>query len=175
MHIGIGIRRGRTTHKKLHVDTLILIPTFKIYVFSYSRQTDDDCRFCHSRRRFLVDCCLTHHCHCSANAFANAATSRRAFASHSPGWLSRGFSSRHNLLTCHRLSTRRLVVESPLSAPPSHFPRLIVTSPLFALPLLLNAHAAAPRRVIASPRVGASNSLSPFVKNNPPPPAGFSF
>jgi hypothetical protein len=27
-------------HRKLHVDTLILIPTFKIYVFSYSRQTD---------------------------------------------------------------------------------------------------------------------------------------
>jgi hypothetical protein len=26
--------------RKLHVDTLILIPTFKIYVFSYSRQTD---------------------------------------------------------------------------------------------------------------------------------------
>jgi hypothetical protein len=29
-----------TTHRKLHVDTLILIPTFKIYVFSYSRQTE---------------------------------------------------------------------------------------------------------------------------------------
>ncbi len=28
------------THRKLHVDTLILIPTFKIYVFSYFRQTD---------------------------------------------------------------------------------------------------------------------------------------
>jgi hypothetical protein len=27
-------------HRKLHVDTLILISTFKIYVFSYSRQTD---------------------------------------------------------------------------------------------------------------------------------------
>ncbi len=27
-------------HRKLHVDTLILIPTLKIYVFSYSRQTD---------------------------------------------------------------------------------------------------------------------------------------
>ncbi len=27
-------------HRKLHVDTLVLIPTFKIYVFSYSRQTD---------------------------------------------------------------------------------------------------------------------------------------
>jgi hypothetical protein len=50
-----------------------------------------DCRFCHSCCHFLVDCCLTHHCHCSADAFANAATSRRAFASHLPGWLSRGF------------------------------------------------------------------------------------
>jgi hypothetical protein len=28
-------------HRKLHVDTLNLIPTFKIYVFSYSRQTDE--------------------------------------------------------------------------------------------------------------------------------------
>ncbi len=28
------------TDRKLHVDTLILIPTFKIYVFLYSRQTD---------------------------------------------------------------------------------------------------------------------------------------
>jgi hypothetical protein len=27
-------------HRKLHVDTLILIPTFKIYLFSYSRWTD---------------------------------------------------------------------------------------------------------------------------------------
>jgi hypothetical protein len=27
-------------HRKLHMDTLILISTFKIYVFSYSRQTD---------------------------------------------------------------------------------------------------------------------------------------
>jgi hypothetical protein len=27
-------------HGKLHVDTLILLPMFKIYVFSYSRQTD---------------------------------------------------------------------------------------------------------------------------------------
>jgi hypothetical protein len=27
-------------HRKLHVDTLIIIPTFKIYVFSYFRQTD---------------------------------------------------------------------------------------------------------------------------------------
>ncbi len=36
----LTIRRGQTTHRKLHVDTLILIPTFKIYVFSYSRQTE---------------------------------------------------------------------------------------------------------------------------------------
>jgi hypothetical protein len=134
-----------------------------------------DCRFCHSRSGFLVDCSLTHHCPCSANAFANAATSRCAFASHSPGWLLHGFSSRHNLLTCHRLSTRRLVVVSPLVAPPSHFPRLVVASPLFAPPLPLNAPAAASRRVIPSPRVGSSYSLSPFVKNNPPPRAGFSF
>jgi hypothetical protein len=28
------------THRKLHVDTLILILTFKIYVFSYSKETD---------------------------------------------------------------------------------------------------------------------------------------
>jgi hypothetical protein len=28
-------------HRKLHVDTLILIPTFNIYVFSYSRWTDE--------------------------------------------------------------------------------------------------------------------------------------
>jgi hypothetical protein len=28
------------THIKLHMDTLILIPTFKIYMFSYSRQMD---------------------------------------------------------------------------------------------------------------------------------------
>ncbi len=28
------------TDRKLYVDTLILIPTFKIYVFSYSGQTD---------------------------------------------------------------------------------------------------------------------------------------
>jgi hypothetical protein len=40
LHIGIGIWRGWRTHRKLHVDTLILIPTFKFYVFSYSRQKD---------------------------------------------------------------------------------------------------------------------------------------
>ncbi len=42
MDIGIGIRRGRTMDRKLHVDTLILIliPTLKIYVFWYSGQTD---------------------------------------------------------------------------------------------------------------------------------------
>jgi hypothetical protein len=40
MHIGIGIRMGQRTHRKFHVDTLILIPTFKIYIFLYSRQTD---------------------------------------------------------------------------------------------------------------------------------------
>ncbi len=41
LHIGIGIWRGWTMHRKLHMDTLILIPTFEIYVFSYSRQTDE--------------------------------------------------------------------------------------------------------------------------------------
>ena len=37
-YIGIGIRRGWMTDRKLHVDTLIFIPTWKFYVFSYSRQ-----------------------------------------------------------------------------------------------------------------------------------------
>ncbi len=36
----LTIRRGWRTHRKLHVDTLILIPTFKFYVFSYSGQTE---------------------------------------------------------------------------------------------------------------------------------------
>jgi hypothetical protein len=134
-----------------------------------------NCRFCHSHRRVLVDCCLTHHCHCSANAFANAATSRCAFASLLSGWLSRGFSLRHNLLMHHRLLTHHLVVVSPFIVPPSHFPQLVVTLPLFAPPLPLNAPTATSWRVIASPHVGASTSLSPFVKNHPPPPAGFSF
>ncbi len=40
MHIGIGIRRGWTMDRKVHLDTLILIPTLKIYVFWYSRQTE---------------------------------------------------------------------------------------------------------------------------------------
>jgi hypothetical protein len=39
-YTGIGIRRGWATDRKLHVDTLILIPTLKIYVFCYPRQTD---------------------------------------------------------------------------------------------------------------------------------------
>ncbi len=39
-HIGIGIWRGWTTDRKLHVGTLILIPTFKIYVFSYYGRTN---------------------------------------------------------------------------------------------------------------------------------------
>jgi hypothetical protein len=68
-----------------------------------------------------------------------------------------------------------LVVESLLSALLSHFPRLVVTSPLFAPPLPLNVPAAASRHVIASPRIGASNSLSPFFNNNPLPLADFSF
>ncbi len=38
--IGIGILRGWTMDRWLHVDTLILIPTLKIYVFLYSGQTD---------------------------------------------------------------------------------------------------------------------------------------
>jgi hypothetical protein len=41
LHIGIGIQRGWTIDRKLHVDTLILIPTFKIYVFWYSGQIDE--------------------------------------------------------------------------------------------------------------------------------------
>jgi hypothetical protein len=127
-----------------------------------------DCHFCHSCCHFLVDCCLTHRCHCSADAFANAATSRRAFASHSPGWLLRGFSLRHNLLTRHHLSMCRLVVVLPLIVPPSHLPRLAVASPLVAPPLPLNVPAAASQHAIASPCIGASNSLLLFVKNTPP-------
>jgi hypothetical protein len=71
----------------------------------------------------------------------------------------------------HRFSMRRLVVVSPLFVPPSHLPWLVVASPLVAPPLPLNVPAAASRRNIASPCVGASNSLSPFVKNTPPTPS----
>jgi hypothetical protein len=39
-----------------------------------------DRRFPHSCCRLLVDCCLTHHCHCSANAIANAPTNFVSFA-----------------------------------------------------------------------------------------------
>jgi hypothetical protein len=40
-NVGIGVWRGGTAKDKwLHVDTLILIPTFKIYIFSYSIQTE---------------------------------------------------------------------------------------------------------------------------------------
>ncbi len=39
-YIGIGIWRGWTTDRKLHMDTLILIPTWKFYVFWYSKRTD---------------------------------------------------------------------------------------------------------------------------------------
>ncbi len=39
-HIGIGVWRGWRTHRKLHVDTLVLIPTWNFYVFWYSWQTD---------------------------------------------------------------------------------------------------------------------------------------
>jgi hypothetical protein len=136
-----------------------------------------DCHFCHSHCHFLVDCCLTHHCHCSADAFANGATSQRTFASHSPGWLSRSFSLRNNCLTRHRLLTRRLVVLSTLIAPPSHFPQLVVASPLIT-PSLLSMCPLPPlnsQRVIASPRVGTSNFLSPFVKNTPPTPSRLFF
>ena len=42
MHIGIGIQRGWTTDRTLHVDTRILILLLKIYVFWYSRWTDRD-------------------------------------------------------------------------------------------------------------------------------------
>jgi len=40
-HIGIVIRRWWTTDRKLHVDTLVLIPTWKFYVFSYNGQIDE--------------------------------------------------------------------------------------------------------------------------------------
>ncbi len=116
-----------------------------------------DCRFCHSCYRSLLDCCLTHRCHFSADSFANAATSQCAFASHSPGWLSRGFASRRNLLTRHCLSTRRLVVVSPLVAPPSHLPRLVVALPLIAPPLT----PLTPSRLL--------------LRIPHPPPEGFSF
>jgi hypothetical protein len=39
-NIGIGIRRRWTTDRKLHVNTLILIPMSKFYMFWYSLQTD---------------------------------------------------------------------------------------------------------------------------------------
>ncbi len=38
--VGIGIWRGGMTDRCLHVDILILIPMWKIYVFWYSLQTD---------------------------------------------------------------------------------------------------------------------------------------
>ncbi len=138
-------------------------------------RSHQDCHFCHSCCRFLVDCCLTHRCHYSADAFANAAISRHAVASHPLGWLSCGFLSRHNLLTCHRLTTCRLVAVSSFIALPSHLPWLVVTLPLFAPPLPLNVPAAATRRVITSPRIGASNSISLLSRITHPPPAGFSF
>jgi hypothetical protein len=43
-----------------------------------------DHRFCHSRCHFLLDCCLTHCCHCSTNAIANTATNATATTHHPP-------------------------------------------------------------------------------------------
>ncbi len=42
-YIGIGIWRGWTTDRKVHVDTLIFIPTWKFSVFSFSRQINNFC------------------------------------------------------------------------------------------------------------------------------------
>ncbi len=43
LYIGICIRRGWTIERKLHVDTLIFIPMWKINVCSYSRHIDNFC------------------------------------------------------------------------------------------------------------------------------------
>ncbi len=96
---------------------------------------------------------------------------QRLHSSHLPGWLLHGFLLCHNLLTRHRLLALGLVIVSPLVALPSHLPWLVVASPLVTLPLPLNGPAATSWCIIASPCIGASNSLSPFVKNNPPAPS----
>ncbi len=43
LYIGIGIWRRWTTDRKLHVDTMIFIPTWKFNVYSYSRQIGNFC------------------------------------------------------------------------------------------------------------------------------------
>jgi hypothetical protein len=45
--------------------------------FCMGHSHPDHC-FCHSCCRFLSDCCLTHHYHCSADAIANATTNATA-------------------------------------------------------------------------------------------------
>ncbi len=67
-----------------------------------------------------------------------------------------------------------LVVVSPLVVPPFCLPRLVVASSLVALPLPLDAPAAASQRALASSCAGAYNSHLPFVKNTRPA-AVFSF
>jgi hypothetical protein len=107
------------------------------------RRSPHDRRFHHSCCRFLVDCWLINHCHCPANAIANATTNQCAIASHLPGWLLHGFLLRHNLLMRTHFSMHCLVVLLPLVAPPSHLPWVVVASPLVAMPLSLDAPAAA--------------------------------
>ncbi len=75
----------------------------------------------------------------------------------------------------HRLLLRRLVVMSPLIAPPSCLPRLVVASLLVAPPWPLNAPAATSRCAISSPCAGASTSCLPLIKNTPPAPGRIFF
>ena len=42
-YTGIGIRRGWTTERNLHMETLIFSPMWKFKVFSYSRQIGSFC------------------------------------------------------------------------------------------------------------------------------------
>jgi hypothetical protein len=90
-------------------------------------------------------------------------------ASHLPGRSLRGFSLRHNLLMRNCLSTRRLVVVSPLVVPPSRLPwRVVVASPLIAPPPPLDA---------PSPHLAPAPQLliCLLLRIPHPPPAGFSF
>ncbi len=61
------------THRKLHVDTLILIPTFKIYLFLYSRQTD---RQTDGQTEKLIRCGLGNLIACPRFPFMHAAILR---------------------------------------------------------------------------------------------------
>jgi hypothetical protein len=173
-HVSTAITVNAATAASIFTNVCLCFCHYPHHHFRMFRSSHNY-HFCHSCCRFLVGYCLTHCCHCSANAFANATTSQRAFASHSPGWLLRGFLSRHSLLTHHRLLMPHLVVVSPLVALPSHLSQLVVASPLVAPPLPLNAPTAASQRTIASPCIGASNSLLPFVKNTPPAPGRLFF